>query len=38
LADGRLQTWPGIGHGLGPVLDEALDAVVTWLDEVVLAP
>ena len=38
LADGRLITWPGLGHGLGPVLDQALDALVGWLDEVVLAP
>lgn len=33
LADGRLVTWPRLGHGLVPVLDQALDAVVAWLDE-----
>jgi predicted alpha/beta-hydrolase family hydrolase len=33
LAVGRLVTWPRLGHGLGPVLDQALDAVVAWLDE-----
>jgi predicted alpha/beta-hydrolase family hydrolase len=33
LADGRLVTWPRLGHGLGPVLDAALDAIVAWLDE-----
>jgi predicted alpha/beta-hydrolase family hydrolase len=33
LPDGRLVTWPRLGHGLGPVLDEALDALVAWLDE-----
>ena len=37
LSRGRLVTWPRLGHGLGPVLDEALDAVVTWLDEVGIA-
>ena len=37
LARGRLVTWPRLGHGLGPVLDEALDALVAWLDEIVAA-
>jgi uncharacterized protein len=37
LAQGRLVTFPGLGHGLVPVLDEALDALVGWLDEVVPA-
>ena len=32
LHHGSLVTWPGLGHGLGPVLDEALDALVAWLD------
>ena len=32
LARGSLVTWPGLGHGLVPVLDEALDALVAWLD------
>ena len=33
LADGRLVTWPRLGHGLVPVLDEALDTLVAWLDD-----
>jgi len=32
LARGSLVTWPRLGHGLGPVLDQALDAVMAWLD------
>jgi pimeloyl-ACP methyl ester carboxylesterase len=28
---GRLVTFPRLGHGLVPVLDEALDALVAWL-------
>jgi len=26
----RLMTWPGVRHGIGPVLDEALDEVARW--------
>jgi hypothetical protein len=37
LADGTLVTWPRLGHGLAPVLDEALDAVVAWLDDAGIA-
>jgi predicted alpha/beta-hydrolase family hydrolase len=33
LAEGRLVTYPHVGHGLGAVLDEALDALVAWLAE-----
>lgn len=33
LRDGRLRTFPGLGHGLGPVLDEALDAVAAFVRE-----
>lgn len=33
LPDATLRTWPRLGHGLGPVLDEALDAVVAFLRE-----
>jgi uncharacterized protein len=33
LVHGRLVTYPGLGHGLVPVLDRALDALVAWLDE-----
>ena len=33
LPDATLRTWPRLGHGLGPVLDEALDAVATFLRE-----
>jgi pimeloyl-ACP methyl ester carboxylesterase len=31
LREGRLITWPKLGHGLGTVLDEALDEVATFL-------
>lgn len=31
LPDGRLITYPRIGHGLGPVLDDALDHVAAFL-------
>jgi predicted alpha/beta-hydrolase family hydrolase len=31
LPRGRLVTFPRLGHGLLPVLDEALDALVEWL-------
>jgi predicted alpha/beta-hydrolase family hydrolase len=33
LPDATLRTWPRLGHGLGPVLDEALDAVAAFLRE-----
>lgn len=33
LDDGRLHTWPRLGHGLGPVLDEALDVVAGFVRE-----
>ena len=33
LSDATLRTWPRLGHGLGPVLDEALDAVAAFLRE-----
>jgi pimeloyl-ACP methyl ester carboxylesterase len=35
LPDGRLITWPRLGHGVSPVLDEALDHVARFLEEVV---
>jgi predicted alpha/beta-hydrolase family hydrolase len=31
LPDATLHTWPGLGHGLGPVLDDALDRIVAFL-------
>jgi predicted alpha/beta-hydrolase family hydrolase len=31
LPDATLRTWPGVGHGLRPVLDDAMDAVVAFL-------
>jgi uncharacterized protein len=31
LPDASLRTWPGLGHGLRPVLDEAMDAVAEFL-------
>ena len=34
LRDGRLHTYPKLGHGLQPVLDDALDRVAAFLDEV----
>ena len=32
LADARLRTWPGLGHGIGPVLDQAVEEIVRFLD------
>jgi predicted alpha/beta-hydrolase family hydrolase len=34
LPDGRLVTYPKVGHGLLPVLDDALDRIATFLAEV----
>ena len=34
LPAGRLVVYPGLGHGLKPVLDDALDAVETFLRSV----
>lgn len=34
LPDARLVTYPGVGHGLGPVLDDALDRVAAFLGTV----
>jgi predicted alpha/beta-hydrolase family hydrolase len=31
LPDGRLVTYPGVGHGVRPVLDAALDEVTTFI-------
>lgn len=31
LPDGRLETWPKLGHGLLPVRDAALDRIVAFL-------
>lgn len=31
LPDATLVTWPRLGHGLGPVLDEALDHVAVFV-------
>jgi predicted alpha/beta-hydrolase family hydrolase len=31
LPDAALRTWPGLGHGLGPVLDEAMDEVAGFI-------
>jgi predicted alpha/beta-hydrolase family hydrolase len=33
LADGRLVTWPKLGHTLAPVREEALDLLAAWLQE-----
>lgn len=31
LGDARLRTWPRLGHGVGPVLDEAAAEIVAFL-------
>lgn len=31
LGDATLRTWPRLGHGIGPVLDEAVEKVVRFL-------
>jgi dienelactone hydrolase len=31
LPDATLRTWPGVGHGLRPVLDEAMENVIAFL-------
>ena len=31
LGDARLHTWPRLGHGIGPVLDEAIEEIVSFL-------
>jgi predicted alpha/beta-hydrolase family hydrolase len=31
LPDAVLRTWPNLGHGLGPVLDEAMDEVAAFV-------
>jgi hypothetical protein len=31
LPDATLRTWPGVGHGLGPVLEDALEIVADFL-------
>ena len=33
LPDGTLMTYPGVGHGLTPVLEQALDAISTFVHE-----
>ena len=33
LGNGSLHTWPRLGHGLGPVLEEALDLVAAFVRE-----
>lgn len=33
LPDARLRTWPRLGHGLGPVLGEAVTEIVAFLAE-----
>jgi predicted alpha/beta-hydrolase family hydrolase len=33
LADASLVTYPGVGHGVGPVLDDALDRVAAFAKE-----
>jgi len=34
LPQAELHTWPGVGHGLAPVLDQALDLVARFLRRV----
>jgi len=31
FGDARLRTWPRVGHGLNPVLDEAVEEIVAFL-------
>ena len=31
LDDSRLVTYPGVGHGVGPVLDDALDHIAAFV-------
>jgi hypothetical protein len=31
LPNARLVTYPGVGHGVGPVLDQALDEVEAFV-------
>ena len=31
LEDARLRTWPRLGHGIGPVLDEAVEEIIGFL-------
>jgi hypothetical protein len=31
LGDARLRTWPRLGHGIGPVLDEAVEEIIGFL-------
>lgn len=31
LPDARLRTWPRLGHGLGPVVDEAVSEITAFL-------
>jgi uncharacterized protein len=38
LRDGRLVTYPRLGHGLRPVLDDALGRIATFLRELDQAP
>ena len=33
VPDATLHSWPGVGHSLAPVLDEALDVMAAWLRE-----
>lgn len=32
LQEATLRTYPGVGHGVGPVLDDALDAVAAFIE------
>jgi len=31
LAHSELVTYPGVRHGIGPVLDDALDRIAAWV-------
>lgn len=31
LGDARLRTWPRLGHGLGPILEEAVEEIIGFL-------
>jgi pimeloyl-ACP methyl ester carboxylesterase len=32
LPHAELVVYPGLRHGIGPVLDDALDRIATWLE------
>lgn len=33
LPHAKVVVYPGVGHGIGPVLDDALDQIVSWMQD-----